>query len=226
MQNGIAVSRRQLGGVPILHTSVLILAGLLALDCAQVATQLATQKALDNAVVIDSALSFDDALKGQRLPPSIKRRLRLVNVRYYSFDGRLHQGQLVIHKDLKQSIVAIFGELKDHRFPIAKVVPMSKYNYDDEASMLDNNTSAFNYRTVEGRRVLSQHALGRAIDINPFQNPIIERGGSRPRGAQYEPQAKGTIVINGLVVRAFLKRGWKWGGAWKTKKDYQHFEKP
>lgn len=176
-------------------------------------------------VIIDSDLSFADALGNQKFPGLIKKQLRLTSVRYYSFDGKLHQGQLVIHKSLQKDIIEIFHELEKKRFPVAKVIPVSKYNYSDDESMSDNNTSAFNYRTIEGERLLSKHAFGKAIDINPFLNPIIRRGIINPKGATYDPKAAGTITKNGIVVQVFKRKGWQWGGVWRTTKDYQHFEK-
>jgi peptidoglycan LD-endopeptidase CwlK len=176
-------------------------------------------------IIVDSDLSFADALGDQKIPDLVKKQLRLTTVRYYSFDGKLHQGQLVIHKSLQRDIVEIFQELEKRSFPIAKVIPVSKYNYSDEESMSDNNTSAFNYRTIEGKKSLSKHAFGRAIDINPFLNPIIQRRNIKPKGATYNPQAAGTITKNGIVVQLFKRKGWKWGGGWKITKDYQHFEK-
>jgi peptidoglycan L-alanyl-D-glutamate endopeptidase CwlK len=178
-----------------------------------------------DGIIIDSDLSLADALGAQEIPGPVKEQLRLVAVSYYSFDGKLHRGQLIIHRSLQRDIVEIFRELERARFPIAKVIPVSKYNYSDDDSMADNNTSAFNYRRVEGTRTLSKHAFGRAIDINPFLNPVIQRGVTRPEGATYNPRASGAITKNGLVARAFRRRGWQWGGGWKNKKDYQHFEK-
>lgn len=179
----------------------------------------------ERRVIVDSDLSLDQALGNQNIPGNIKAHLRLVNVHYYSFDGKLHRGQLVVHKALRAEVIAIFRDIERSRFPIAKVIPISKYNFSDELSMLDNNSSAFNYRLIEGSSKLSNHALGRAIDINPFQNPIVRNGIAQPAGAAYNPKASGTIVSGGIVVRAFKKRGWTWGGNWKRLKDYQHFEK-
>jgi hypothetical protein len=31
------------------------------------------------------------------------------------------------------------------------------------------------------------------------------------------------ILPGDIVVRAFARIGWSWGGAWGTQKDYQHF---
>ncbi len=114
----------------------------------------------------------------------------------------------------------IFEEIRESRFPLAKVVPIVRYGWSDERSVADNNTSGFNYRRVEGTRVFSRHATGRALDLNPLLNPYVGRS-SEP----YRPEVKGTFTRESPVVQAFLRRGWKWGGLWKQK-DYQHFEKP
>jgi hypothetical protein len=91
--------------------------------------------------------------------------------------------------------------------------------------MKDNNTSAFNYRVISGTRTFSTHALGRAIDINPFLNPQIKNGEISPEGATYNKYKWGTITANSWLTHEFYKRGWRWGGSWKFTKDYQHFEK-
>jgi hypothetical protein len=33
----------------------------------------------------------------------------------------------------------------------------------------------------------------------------------------------GQLIVNGDAVRAFAAVGWRWGGAWTSLKDYQHF---
>ncbi len=48
------------------------------------------------------------------------------------------------------------------------------YRGDDDRSMAANNTSAFNCWEVTGQPgVWSEHSYGRAIDINPVQNPYV-----------------------------------------------------
>jgi hypothetical protein len=91
--------------------------------------------------------------------------------------------------------------------------------------MLCNNTSAFNYRKVTGGKVLSMHAYGYAIDINPVQNPYIKGRVVLPEGAIYKPYRPGTLTRSSPVVMEFIRLGWTWGGSWKSLKDYQHFEK-
>ena len=177
-------------------------------------------------ITIDSDYSLEEALKGIIIPPGIRRDLAIVKVKYYSFDGNLHQGQIVISKELKDDIEKIFVMIKKERFPVAKVIPIVHYGWNDEKSMEDNNTSAFNYRFIAGTKKLSNHSYGTAIDINPLLNPYIRKDLHQPEGSVYDPSWPGTITRNSFLVKEFNKLGWNWGGDWKDRKDYQHFEKP
>jgi len=176
-------------------------------------------------IIIDCSYTFEEAISGIEIPSSIISELRLVEVEYYSFDDKLHKGQLVVNKKVEKDIIEIFSLIKELRFPIAKVIPAVKYNWDDEASMNDNNTVAFNYRKVKGSKVLSAHSYGMAIDINPIQNPHVKGKVIQPANAKYDPKFKGTILRDSEIVKEFIKRGWQWGGRWNSSKDYQHFEK-
>lgn len=176
-------------------------------------------------LIIDSELTFDEAIAGISIPEDILKQLELVNVQYYSFDAKLHQGQLLVNKKVKKDVQEIFDIIKATKFPIDKVIPIVKYNWDDENSMMDNNTSAFNYRNVKGTKIKSYHSYGLAIDINPLQNPHFKGGKTYPKNANYNPKNKGTFTNENLIVKEFKKRGWSWGGNWKSSKDYQHFEK-
>ena len=178
-----------------------------------------------NKVITDSNCSLDEALSGIDIPSRIRKMLTLVTVYYYSFDGRLHKGQIVINKNLAKEIQDIFKDIETRKFPIEKVIPIYKYDWNDEASMKDDNTSAFNYRIVKGTKTLSKHATGRAIDINPRLNPQIKKNLILPTGSYYNIQRPGTISDSTFIVKIFLKKGWRWGGHWKHLKDYQHFEK-
>lgn len=183
--------------------------------------------------IVDSAKTLTEALDGvhPQCPPEVLQRQILVDVRYYSFDGKIHKGQVVIDERLAGDIRAIFDEALHHQFPLASVIPIADKQFrrngrwDDDLSMLANNTSAFNYREVTGGQKLSNHATGWAIDINPLNNPYIKGDHILPPGAQYKREATGTLTDDHPVVRHFLSLGWSWGGHWKTLKDYQHFEK-
>lgn len=185
--------------------------------------------------VIDSNMSETEAFDGlnPECPDEIIKRQKIVMVRYYSFDRRIHQGQIIIDADLENDIRTVFEEALKLGFPVCSVIPVSDKRFrkdgrwDDELSMEANNTSAFNYRFITGSSTrISKHAHGRAIDINPVQNPYIKENTVLPKGAEYAPDIDGTLTGDHPVVRTFLRLGWEWGGNWTSRKDYQHFEKP
>ncbi|MDD4899031.1 MAG: M15 family metallopeptidase [Candidatus Omnitrophica bacterium] len=181
--------------------------------------------------IVDSDITLEEALR-KEAPAEFKARQRMVNVFYYSFDGKIHRGQVVIEERLAGEIEEVFQVALENKFPITSVIPIShdrffsngKWNEDD-LSMHSNNTSAFNYRKVTGGNSLSRHAYGYAIDINPVQNPYIKGGVVLPAGAVYDPRQPGTLTPDCPVVKTFLRLGWTWGGNWHSLKDYQHFEK-
>jgi peptidoglycan L-alanyl-D-glutamate endopeptidase CwlK len=182
---------------------------------------------MTTAYSIDSKMTFQEAIAGTQAPRDVIDSLCIVDVRYWAFDGTLHGGQLIVHESVKNDIVEIFAIIEEVKFPIAKVVPIVKYAWSDDQSMADNNTSAFNYRFVAGTERLSHHAHGRAVDINPFMNPVIyENGRIDPPGAQYDPRVAGTLSESHVIVREFLGRGWRWGGNFSSAIDYHHFDKP
>jgi len=181
--------------------------------------------------IIDCDISLSTALR-KYSPPEFKKRQRLIDVLYYSFDGKIHKGQLVIDERLVSDIREAFKVALNTGFPIKSVIPICHNRFyknglwnSDDQSMLANNTSAFNYRTATGSKVLSNHAYGFAIDINPAQNPYIKGRKILPPGAVYDIRKPGTLYEGSPVVRTFKRLGWTWGGNWKTLKDYQHFEK-
>ncbi|MCX7909684.1 MAG: M15 family metallopeptidase [Ignavibacteria bacterium] len=177
-------------------------------------------------LIIDSDLTFEEAIKGSKAPKEIIDSLTLIDVFYYSFDKKLHKGQIVIHKELKDEVLEIFEMIKILKFPVGKVVPIVKYNWSDDKSMKDNNTSSFNYRTISGTNRLSLHARGRAIDINPFLNPVVYPDGKViPEGSSYNPKKLGTFYDTHPVVLEFKRLGWRWGGDFQSYKDYHHFDK-
>jgi len=154
--------------------------------------------------------------------------LRLLKVRHWGFDGRVHRGRLVVHEDSARDMVRVLRRLFRHRFPIREMRLVDAYGADDRRSMAADNTSAFNCRYVSGTSRWSEHAYGRAIDLNPVENPYTDGAGyfSPPAGARFgdrSQRAKGLVHRGGNVVRAFAAIGWEWGGDWSWPKDYQHF---
>ncbi len=163
--------------------------------------------------------------------PVDSQQLRRVEVDYLGFDGQTHRGVLIVNQDLVADVVAIFEQLVQLRYPIEKIRTVDNYpNADDELSMEDNNTSAFNCREIPGTGRWSLHASGRAIDLNPLLNPEIDQTGAiQPKTAgPYLDRARtdpGMLHPGDAAVRAFTQRGWRWGGAWTSPVDYQHFER-
>lgn len=159
-----------------------------------------------------------------------------VSVLHYDFNGEVQTGELICNKKIAQDFVEIFYELYLNEYQIEKIRLIDEYNGDDTASMSDNNTSCFNYRVVDGTSSLSKHALGCAIDINPFYNPYIVYGRNEdgsdyisPGGSEiYADRTRNfayKIDENDLCYKLFKAHGFTWGGDWNSCKDYQHFQK-
>jgi hypothetical protein len=154
--------------------------------------------------------------------------LRYLTVTYVDFDGVSRTGELVVHEDAAGDVVDVFRGLYAARFPIRSMRLVDDFDADDDRSMAADNTSAFNCRPSTGSPgEWSQHSYGRAVDINPRENPYVD--GSTvlpPSGARYVDRvvrARGLIRPDGSVVRAFAEIGWTWGGDYRQAKDYQHF---
>lgn len=159
--------------------------------------------------------------------PVAPAQLRRVTLTHLGFDARPHRGELIVHQELVPQVIAIFARLYRLDFPIEKMRPAAHYRGgDDELSMADNNTSAFNCRRTTGGSSWSVHAYGRAIDINPVQNPYVTSSVVLPpAGARFVDRSldePGMIHDGDAVVRAFAAIGWEWGGHWSSLKDYQH----
>ena len=153
--------------------------------------------------------------------------LRAVTVRRYGFDGTAGTGTLVVHASLVPRTTAVFRSLYARRFPVRRMVPVSAYGGSDEASMAADNTSAFNCRLSTGSRTrFSEHSSGRAIDVNPVENPYVRGTTVLPAAGRAfldrTRPAPGVLHADGGVA-PFRAQGFSWGGTWRSSKDYQHF---
>lgn len=161
--------------------------------------------------------------------PVAPAQLRRLRVAYWSFDGRAHTGALVVNADAVSDLVHVFARLYAARFPIRRMRPIDAYRGRDEPSLEADNTAAFNcrYAVAPGPKRWSVHAFGRAIDVNPVENPYLEGGRVHPRSGRgfldRSRRRPGMAVRGGLLVRAFAGVGWAWGGRWASSPDYQHF---
>jgi hypothetical protein len=155
-------------------------------------------------------------------------RLRLLTVSHWGFDGEVRRGRLVVNRDQAGAMLGAMRELFELDYPIRRMRLVDAYGGDDHRSMDADNTSAFNCRFVAGSSRWSEHAYGRALDLNPRENPYVTASGyvSPPAGAPFadrSQRAKGLIHRGGPVVAAFAAAGWEWGGNWPWPRDYQHF---
>jgi len=160
--------------------------------------------------------------------------LSLLTLRYWGFDGKVHEGSMVVNTRVAHGVVTVFKRLFDARFPIKVLHLATPYRGPQDDNPYDKRdyTVGFNCRPVltahgEGRS-FSQHAFGLAIDINPMQNPYVAADGfvKNVYARRYKDRSlhgQGIIRPGDVVVRAFAAIGWKWGGYWISAKDYMHF---
>lgn len=163
-----------------------------------------------------------------------KDSLRLVRILHKDIEGKTHVGELVVNKAIATDVLEIFNILYEASYPIERVRLVDWYDAVDERSMLDNNSSSFNFRFISHTDKVSKHGLGMAVDINPLYNPyykrlkdgteVIEPATAAPfldRSADFPYK----IEAGDLCCRLFAEHGFSWGGEWTSCKDYQHFEK-
>lgn len=163
-----------------------------------------------------------------------RSELRYLELSYVDFEGHEHLGQMVCNRHIADDLLYIFRRLYEARYPIASMRLIDDYGADDARSMAANNTSCFCYRRVAGSTALSKHSRGMAVDVNPLYNPCVYVRSGRvlpPEGRDYahgrdrRKDIPGKIDVTDLCYRLFVSRGFRWGGAWRSLKDYQHFEK-
>ena len=205
-------------------------------------------------LMIPYILFAESLTKIYSVPPNIKQKminggswhkgcpvsisdLKYLKIPYYDFKQQKRVGELIVHKFVAKDVADIFDKLYKRRYPIRSMKLVSHYGASDFKSIEADNTSAFNCRAVTGGKKWSNHSYGKAIDINPIENPYISRSGhiSHPKSLRYRYRgesnrgsAENEAVIRGgsYIVKLFKRKGWRWGGDWRTIKDYQHFDKP
>ncbi len=153
--------------------------------------------------------------------------LRLLTLDYWGTDRAVHQGRLIVNATATTALTHAFKLLFNARFPLTQMRPIDDFGGSDEASMRADNTSAFNCAKVPGTTVWSQHSYGRAVDLNPLENPEVRNGVVDPptaAGFVDRTRSNPQMIAHGDAVwQAFRTIGWSWGGDWNSLKDYQHF---
>jgi hypothetical protein len=152
--------------------------------------------------------------------------LAYVELDHRTLDGGDARGELVVSRRIADHTLALFHRLHAIGFPVARMQLVDDHGGDDGRSMDADNSSAFCFRVVDGTDLLSQHAFGLAIDINPVENPWVRTHKFVPAaGAPFLDRTAlraGMIVRPGPVTRVFDELGWEWGGDWRHASDYHH----
>ncbi len=159
--------------------------------------------------------------------------LRYLHVKHVDNDGVEKEGEMIVNYRIAADVYMILQQLYLKGYPIEKIRLVDEYDADDETSMRDNNSSAFNFRYISGTTRPSKHGLGLAVDINTLYNPYykVKEDGTEviepATGAKYLDRNLDFIykIERGDdCFNAFINRGFEWGGDWSDRKDYQHFE--
>ncbi|MGB4016704.1 M15 family metallopeptidase, partial [Petrimonas mucosa] len=177
-----------------------------------------------DTIVVDSRLTFQEAIAGTKAPDEILDQLVLIDVVYRSTDLKVHQGQILTNKKIEEDIREIFTFMLENNFVVEKAIPVVAYDWNDSLSMADNNSYSFCYRNIS----YSKHAKGLAIDINPRLNPLRWKNENRPNqpvGAVRDTTVNGTLYPGHVVVEEFKRRGFRWGHTFSKYYDDHHFEK-
>ncbi len=182
------------------------------------------EKPVKQDTLIDASYTFEEATAGSGAPQKIIDSLNLLDVTYFSTDGRIHRGQVLSNKQISGDIAALFRFMFETGFVIEKAIPIVHYDWNDSLSMDDNNTYSFCYRNIS----YSKHATGMAIDINPRFNPVRWKKTGRPNQperAVSDTTVNGTLYPGHPVVKKFTDKGFRWGHTFLKYYDDHHFEK-
>jgi D-alanyl-D-alanine carboxypeptidase len=161
-------------------------------------------------------------------PIDHRSELRRVEVNHYNFQGQVRRGHLIVNRDVARSVSRIFTRLYEAKFPIRRMQSVEAYNGNSDASLRHDNTAAYNCRRMSQTNaplMESPHANGRAIDINPRENPWMDLRCDcwSPTARLHErTPGQGKILRGGLVWRIFRREGWIWQNI--DVADYMHFD--
>lgn len=159
-------------------------------------------------------------------------RLRVLVVKHWGFDRRVHVGEIVVHRDVAAPLARVFRRLYELRFPIRHMRFADAYGPPRSRPADGDISGSFECRRAapspcgSGTGNWSNHAYGKAVDLNPMENPYV--GCGAVHDARSRPYVNRSRLRPGMVtpavVRAFRSIGWGWGGSWAGRtKDYMHF---
>ena len=160
--------------------------------------------------------------------PVALEELRYATVTFRGFDGAAHTGELIVHRDAAEGVTGVFERLFAAGYPIEEMRIATRADLDAPDTGDGNATTGFVCRPTRGQSSWSQHAYGRAIDVNPFQNPYVRDGtevipGLATSYLDRSDVRPGMILPGDGTVTAFGDLGWQWGGTWANPVDHMHF---
>lgn len=158
--------------------------------------------------------------------------LRLIRVNYWDYQGFRRRGELVVARTVAPKMAKALTALYQARLPIRSMYRVDRFGWskrlhgaDDYASMAAGNTSAFNCRNVVGRPgVLSPHARGRSLDLNPWENPYASAQDGWVPNRWWVGRCHATVgwcTSSHRVVRTLRAHGLRW--SYGTR-DRHHFD--
>ena len=106
---------------------------------------------------------------------------------------------ITVNKMVATSLLLVFNEILDkcgHDQKKVDEIGASAYG------------GCYNDRPIRGSKNISNHAFAAAIDIDPAHNPLGAKKGK----------------MSPIVIAAFKNQEWLWGGDYKGRKDWMHFE--
>ncbi len=135
------------------------------------------------------------------------RDLRLLTLTRLGFDGKSAHGQARRPRGRRGRRRLGLSLALRRRLPDPPHAPDRQLRGSDFESIEADNTSAFNCRRATGSGSWSEHAYGRAIDLNPIENPYVEGGrvyhAASKRYANRSKKLAGMIHSGDAVVEAF-----------------------
>ncbi len=116
-----------------------------------------------------------------------------------TYEGRPVAG-VRVHRKLAASLKAVFDDIAAQVGRDWTRLPPGAVHF----------SGSYNYRAVRGSSRLSCHAFGAAIDMDAEHNPMNRE------------HNRGTM--SPLVIEAFKRQGWFWGGDFNSRQDPMHFQ--
>jgi len=151
--------------------------------------------------------------------------LAYAQVSFFGFDGLFHTGEFIVGVEHVEDLVGVFAELHTMRFPIEQMIVTTQEAVDAHPTGDSNNISSFVCRQAVNSGSWSRHALGGAIDINPFHNPYVKGDLVIPElaSAYLDRGNERKGMVTPAIVELFAEIGWGWGGNWNSASDWMHF---